>query len=308
MPTASPPVDLVYTTAPTVALPSSSIKDYWKLTKPGVLMLVVFTASIGLLTAPGALHPVQIFACILAIAMGSAGGGAINMWYDHQLDARMERTKNRPVPSGRVAPEDALFFGCVLAVCSVLLMAVASNVNAAGLLAFAVFFYSVIYTMGLKRRTPQNIVIGGAAGAFPPVIGWLASSNQATLEPWLLFTIIFLWTPPHFWALALYRCEDYAKNSIPMLPAVKGERYTLNQIAIYSVLLIMTGFLPFIMGYSGLLYLLTACLLNGLWLFHLWRLYRQPSKPFAMKLFGFSIIYLFLLFAGYGLDHLFFPI
>jgi len=230
------------------------VRDYVELLKPRVMSLVVFTGLVGVLIAPGAIHPVTAAIAVAAIALGSGAAGAINMWYERDLDAVMERTRGRPLPTGRVAPDDALALGVLLSVFSVALMALATNPVAAALLAAAILFYVFIYTMWLKPRTPQNIVIGGAAGAFPPMIGWAAVSGDVSATAIALFALIFLWTPPHFWALALYRCEDYRRAGVPMLPVVAGARTTKNQILLYSLLLLPAGLAPSLLGTSGWLY------------------------------------------------------
>ena len=238
----------------------ASIKDYFTLLKPGVMALVVFTGAVGMWMAPGHLHPFMQVVTVLSIALGSGAGAAINMWYDRDIDAIMKRTANRPIPSGRVAADDALFLGLALAGLSVGLLALAVNLVAAGWLAFAIFFYAVVYTMLLKRATPQNIVIGGAAGAFPAVIGWAASSPDAAWMPWILFAIVFLWTPPHFWALAVYRHDDYRNARVPMLPVTAGIPATKRQILLYSLLLIAASLAPLLAG-SGMMYGAVALLL-----------------------------------------------
>lgn len=275
----------------------SSLRDYFTLLKPGVLSLVVFTGAVGLFLAPGTLHPLQSFLAVLCIAMASGAGGAMNMWYDRDIDAVMKRTANRPVPAGRISPEDALAFGLTLALFSVLILGMATNWWAAGLLAFAIYFYTVIYTVQLKRFTPQNIVIGGAAGAFPPVIGWLAVVPEFALLPWILFAIIFLWTPPHFWALALYRSGDYEKAGVPMLPVVAGVESTKNHIIVYSYVMVLASLLPWWLAGFGLIYGAGALLMGGYFIVLAHRVKRSDETADAMKLFGFSIAYLFLLFA-----------
>ena len=283
--------------------PASSLRDWWTLTKPGVMSLVVFTGFTGLLLAPGALHPFLQLLTILCIALGSAGGAAINMWYDRDIDAVMQRTKTRPVPAGRIAPGDALAFGIFLSVLSVSLLGLAVNLLAAGILAFAIFFYAVIYTHFLKRHTPQNIVIGGAAGAFPPVIGWVAASGQLSLEPVLLFMLIFLWTPPHFWALALYRSGDYAKVGVPMLPVTHGADATKRQMLAYTLALVACSLSLQPLGFASLIYTVAAALLGAEFLRHALRVQRGDSPKQAMGMFGYSILYLFLLYGALLADH-----
>src|SRR5580704_9172235 len=232
----------------------ASVGDYVALMKPRVMSLVVFTALVGLMVAPGHLHPVVGFAALLCIAIGAGAAGALNMWYDADIDAVMARTADRPIPAGRVTRGEALGFGVTLAGGSVAVLGLAANWLAAGLLAFTIFFYVAIYTMWLKRSTPQNIVIGGAAGAFPPMIGWAAATGGLGIESLVLFLIIFFWTPPHFWALSLWRAGDYARAGIPMLPVVAGPAETRRQILIYSLVLAPLGVLPWVAGYAGALY------------------------------------------------------
>jgi protoheme IX farnesyltransferase len=226
--------------------------------KPRVMSLVVFTALVGLLIAPGHVHPMVAVTALLCIAVGAGAAGALNMWFDADIDARMMRTAARPIPAGRIAPGEALAFGLMLAVGSVVVLGLLVNVIAAALLAVTIAFYVVIYTMWLKRLTPQNIVIGGAAGALPPVIGWVAATGGIAVEPVLLFAIIFFWTPPHFWALSLYRTDDYARAGIPMLPVVAGARETRRQILLYTLLLAPLGVTPWLLGYAGLSYGIVA--------------------------------------------------
>ncbi len=282
----------------------SSVKDFVTLLKPGVLLLVVFTGLTGMWLAPGAgdVHPFIQLVTIVCIAMGSGAGGAINMWFDRDIDAHMLRTANRPVPAGRISADDALAFGVLLAVLSVALLGITTNWLAAGYLAGAIAFYVFIYTVWLKRRTPQNIVIGGAAGAFPPIIGWVAMTGSAAWEPWLLFSIIFMWTPPHFWALALYRCGDYAKVGVPMLPVVAGEEATKRHIWWYTVALVALTLVPCAAGMSGWLYGLAALLLGAKFLQHAWRVGHTTAHAPARAMFGYSILYLFALFAALLLD------
>jgi protoheme IX farnesyltransferase len=279
--------------------------DYLALMKPRVMSLVVFTALAGLVAAPGPMHPVLAFFALVCIAVGAGAAGALNMWYDADIDAVMSRTSDRPVPAGRVRPGEALAFGLVLAGFSVVFLGLMINVLAAGLLAFTIFFYGVIYTMWLKRWTPQNIVIGGAAGAFPPMIGWAAATGGIGLESCLLFLIIFFWTPPHFWALSLYRCDDYFRANIPMLPVVSGEAETRRQILLYSLVLAPIGVSPWLVGTAGLLYGCVAIIGGATMVALAWQLYRAPKnafEPVAKRLFGISIVYLFALFAALLLE------
>ncbi len=240
------------------AISEASVGDYIALMKPRVMSLVVFTALVGLMVAPGYLHPVLGFAALLCIAIGAGAAGALNMWFDADVDAVMSRTKSRPIPAGRVLPQEALGFGMTLAVGSVAVLGLVANWLAAGLLAFTIFFYVAIYTAWLKRSTPQNIVIGGAAGAFPPMIGWAAATGTVGIESVLMFLIIFFWTPPHFWALSLWRAQDYARAGIPMLPVVAGPAETRRQILIYALVLAPIGASPWLFGYAGLIYGITA--------------------------------------------------
>jgi protoheme IX farnesyltransferase len=279
----------------------ASVGDYLALMKPRVMSLVVFTALVGLLVAPGHIHPVIAFTALLCIAVGAGAAGALNMWFDADIDAVMTRTARRPIPSGRVAPREALAFGMTLAAGSVVVLGLLVDWLAALLLAFTIFFYIVIYTMWLKRATPQNIVIGGAAGAFPPIIGWTAATGSVGIEPVLLFLLVFFWTPPHFWALSLNRTEDYARARVPMLPVVAGAAETRRQILLYSLSLIPIGAAPWLMGYADAIYGATALVAGGLMVTLAWRLWAEGGGPkaaaFAKRLFGFSILYLFVLFA-----------
>jgi protoheme IX farnesyltransferase len=279
----------------------ASVGDYLALMKPRVMSLVVFTALVGLVLAPGHVHPVIAFTALLCIAVGAGAAGALNMWFDADIDAVMTRTVRRPIPSGRIAPGEALAFGMTLAVGSVVVLGLLVDWLAALMLAFTIFFYIVIYTMWLKRSTPQNIVIGGAAGAFPPMIGWAAATGSFGVEPFLLFLLVFFWTPPHFWALSLNRTEDYARARIPMLPVVAGAAETRRQILIYSLLLVPVGAAPWLLGYADAVYGVTALVGGGLMVALSWRLFVEGSGARAAqtagRLFGFSILYLFVLFA-----------
>jgi heme o synthase len=284
-------------------------RDFWALTKPRVMSLVVFTALCGLLAAPGHIHPVIGFTAILCIALGAGASGALNQWYEADIDAKMDRTSKRPLPAGRMDREAALHFGVGLAAFSVGIMGVAVNWLAAGILAFSIFFYAVVYTVWLKRWTPQNIVIGGAAGAFPPVIGWAAVTGDITLIPVLLFAIIFLWTPPHFWSLALFMKADYAAAGVPMLPVVSGQKVTRNQIFAYTFPMVAAAIAPFALGETAWLYGGAAIVLNLVFLVMAFNVWRNPASEIsAMKpekrLFAFSILYLFLLFALFAADRM----
>ncbi len=284
----------------TAYVSSALPRDYFELLKPGVMRLVVFTAIAGLVIAPGSINPLIAMIAILCIAIGAGASGALNMWYDADIDAVMTRTKKRPIPDGRVTGEEALAFGLVLSFFSVMTLGLLVNWLSAGLLAFTIFFYAVIYSMWLKRSTPQNIVIGGAAGAFPPMIGWAVVTNSITIESIILFAIIFIWTPPHFWALALFKKTDYASVGVPMMPNVAGNRSTQNQILFYSVLLAPVGFLPYALGFAGLTYGIASALLGAAFVWFalkVWQMDSQDEKMIpAKKLFAFSILYLFALF------------
>lgn len=271
--------------------------DFFALLKPRVMSLVVFTALVGMVAAPGTMHPVLALASIVLIAIGAGASGALNMWYDADIDAEMDRTASRPIPAGKLTPGDALGFGLALSISSVVLLGLIANVTAAALLALTIFFYAVVYTMWLKRRTPQNIVIGGAAGAFPPMIGWAAATDSVTIESIVLFGIIFLWTPPHFWSLSLFIQKDYAKVGVPMLPVVAGETETRKQIVLYSLLMVPCGIAPFLMGFAGPIFGAVSITLGAVFLllaFKVWRGQLGADK----KLFLFSIFYLFTVFAA----------
>ncbi|MCO5060149.1 MAG: heme o synthase [Rhizobiaceae bacterium] len=282
-------------------LSEATAGDFVRLLKPRVMSLVVFTAFVGLIAAPATLNPFIALIAIAAIAVGAGASGALNMWYDADIDAVMTRTATRPVPSGRVSAGEALSFGLVLSALSVMTLGVLVNWLAAALLAFTIFFYAVVYTMWLKRSTPQNIVIGGAAGALPPVIGWAAATGAVSLESIVLFMIIFLWTPPHFWALALFKSGDYERAGIPMLPNVAGEAATKRQIFAYSIPLAAVGMAPWAMGFAGPLYGIVAAALGAGFVWYAYRVLRMPQSDRAMKpakqLFGFSLLYLFGIFA-----------
>ncbi len=280
-----------------LAMPS----DYFALLKPRVMSLVIFTALVGLILAPGNIHPFIALTAICAIAVGAGAAGALNMWYDADIDAIMSRTANRPIPAGVVAPVSALTFGILMAFMSVMTLGVLVNWLSASLLAFTIFFYVIVYSHWLKRSTPQNIVIGGVAGAFPPVIGWAAVTNSIGFESIILFVIILVWTPPHFWSLALYRSDDYEKAGIPMMPIVAGKRSTQNQIFGYSFLLAIVGVLPWVYGFGGTAYAVVSIVLGMTFVYLAFAVLQMSSsddemKP-ARKLFGFSIFYLFTLFA-----------
>jgi heme o synthase len=297
---------------------SASAMDYVRLMKPRVMSLVVFTALAGLIAAPGSIDPFSAAVAILAVALGSGAAGALNMWYDADIDRLMARTATRPVPAGLIAPSEALAFGLIVSALSVTLMALASTVLAALLLAFSIFFYAVVYTMWLKRSTAQNIVIGGAAGAFPPVIGWAAATGNVPLDAWILFGLIFLWTPPHFWALSLWTSKEYARAGVPMLPVTKGAKETRRQILLYTLVVAPFGLAPVATGLGGAIYLVVASLGGAAFLWGAVRVFmsragdndtgdgraRQDLRR-AHVLFGISIIYLFALFAALLVEHAF---
>ena len=285
----------------------SRLVDFLVLAKPRVMLLAVFTALVGLMIAPGHLDAFLASIAILAIAAGAAAAGVLNMWYDADIDRVMTRTAMRPIPRGTVSPLEALVFGLILAGGGVAVLGLAVNAKAAALLAFSIFFYVVIYTMWLKRLTPQNIVIGGAAGALPPVIGWAAATGDIALEPVILFLIVFLWTPPHFWALSLNRVDEYARAGVPMLPVVAGRYATTRQIVVYSILLIPTSTLPWALGFAGTLYGAIAVVSGAIFFVLAWQLSQTKSfeadRRAAHRLFVFSISYLFVLFAALLADH-----
>jgi heme o synthase len=292
----------------------AEISDWATLLKPRVMLLVVFTGLVGLLVAPGHLNPFLAATSVLCIAMGAGAAGAINMWYDRDIDAVMRRTANRPVPGGRISAEAALAFGVVLAIVSVLVMLLAANLVAAAELAVSIGFYVFVYTIWLKRRTPQNIVIGGAAGAFPPLIGWAAVTGSVGALPAMLCAIVFFWTPPHFWALSLFARDDYRRAGVPMLPVVAGLRATRRQIFLYTTLLVPLSLLPWALGTTGAVYGGTALLLGLGFLWHAVRVLRDRQDTTgesltrdapAKAMFRFSIYYLFLLFTAVAVDRFF---
>ncbi|HET6609756.1 MAG TPA: heme o synthase [Rhodopila sp.] len=295
-----------------MAVGHATLSDWFSLLKPRVLLLVVYTGVIGLIIAPGHLPPFQSLMAIACITGAAGACGAINMWYDRDIDRLMRRTRNRPIAAGRVSPNGGLWFGIVLAAVSVALMWATVNALAAATLAFSAFFYIFIYTMWLKRRTPQNIVIGGAAGAFPPMIAWAAVTGSVDTTALVLFGIIFVWTPPHFWSLALWANEDYRVANVPMLPVVAGARVTRLNILGYTILMVPFTTLPYFMGSAGPIYLAAAVVLGGLFLWHAWQVMRDDQdetgvsrtndRP-ARKAFKFSILYLFVLFGALAVDH-----
>ena len=291
----------------------SSAGDWLALLKPRVMALVVFSGLVGLLVAPGHLNPVLAVTAILCIAVGAGAAGAINMWFDRDIDAVMRRTAGRPIPAGRIEPSAALGFGVTLAVGSVALMELATNPLAAGVLAVSILFYVFVYTMWLKRRTPQNIVIGGAAGAFPPLIGWAAVTGSVSLLPILMFAIVFFWTPPHFWSLSLYAHGDYQRAGVPMLPVVRGARATRRHVMLYTLLLVPVSLSPWALGLTGPVYGAAALVLGGGFLWHAWRVVQDAQDETGRSLtkdaparsaFRFSLLYLFLLFAAIAVDRL----
>ncbi len=285
--------------AATLPLPAqgAAVGDYIEILKPRVMSLVVFTGLVGLAVAPGHLHPVLAAVAVLCIAVGAGAAGAINMWYDRDIDAVMRRTAGRPLPSGRMMPGEALGFGCVLAVGAVLTMMLAVNLVAAGLLALTIGFYVFVYTIWLKRRTPQNIVIGGAAGAFPPLIGWAAATGEIGWGGVALFAIVFFWTPPHFWALSLYRTDDYAAAGVPMLPVVAGARETKRQMLLYTLVLWPVAAAPWLLGVAGAVYGVPALLLSAIFTGSAVQVWRDEGERSARRMFAFSLLYLFLIFS-----------
>jgi len=276
------------------------IPDFITLMKPRVMALAVFTALVGMMIAPVRPDPLLGFIAILAIAAGGGAAGVLNMWYEADIDALMTRTARRPIPRGAISRPEALAFGLILACCAVAVLALALNFKAAALLAFTIFFYVVVYTIWLKRSTPQNIVIGGAAGALPPVIGWAAASGEIGIEPLILFLIVFLWTPPHFWALSLNRTDEYARAGVPMLPVVAGRAKTTRQIVIYSILLFPISLLPWALGFASAIYGATAAICGAAFIALTLKLVRSSAadRAPAHRVFAFSILYLFVLFAA----------
>ena len=293
---------------PSVRLSEAEAGDYFALLKPRVMSLVVFTALVGMLLAPGHISPVLGAVSILAIAVGAGASGALNQWYDADIDAIMKRTRKRPIPAGIVSANEALVFGLVLAALSVMTLGLMANAVAGALLAFTIFFYAVVYTMWLKRATPQNIVIGGAAGAFPPMIGWASVTGSVSLESCVLFLIIFLWTPPHFWALALFKSDDYGAAGVPMMPNVAGEASTRRQMLAYTLPAAPVGVLPYVMGFAGPAYAAVAVLLGAGFIWHAVQVCRMADTDRVMlpakAMFKFSLVYLTGLFAALLIENL----
>ncbi|NDB83729.1 MAG: protoheme IX farnesyltransferase [Alphaproteobacteria bacterium] len=284
----------------------STIFDYISLLKPRVMSLVIFTAISGLILAPSTIHPVTGFASILFTSLGAGAAGAFNMWYEKDIDALMDRTKNRALVRGVIEETDAIGFAVILSCISLVGMVVCVNIISSALLLLSIIFYVIIYTIWLKPISAQNIVIGGAAGAFPPMIGWSSSTGQIDLDSIILFGIIFLWTPPHFWALSLYKSEDYKKASIPMMPLVKGVRATKNQIFAYAILMSMVAIAPFMTGLCKLPYLIVSCFMNFYFIFLAYKLKQEDGIRNAPKLFGFSILYLFIIFGSMMIEKLYY--
>jgi heme o synthase len=279
-------------------------RDFYSLLKPRVMTLVVFSGLCGLLAAPGHIHPLIGFIAVLCIAVGAGAAGAFNMWYEADTDALMQRTADRPLPAGRMQRSEAFTFAMVLAVGSVLVLGLAANWHAALWLAVSILYYVVVYTIWLKRRTPQNIVIGGAAGAFPPIIGWAAVTGSTMLLPWLMFALIFLWTPPHFWALSLYMKSDYASAGIPMMPVVAGEQSTRRQIWYYALAMAVCSMLPWLFQLVGPIYGVAALAFNIMFIAATWPVYQHGEVKACKRLFGVSILYLFLLMGALALDRM----
>ena len=305
-------IDLVSTDSPAVLDNlTAGWRDWFALLKPRVMTLVVFTGAIGLVLAPGHLNPILGFTAILCIAVGAGAAGVINMWYDRDIDLVMRRTANRPIPAGRIAADEAFSFGVMLAAASVLTMALATNVVAAAILAGSIAFYVLVYTMWLKRRTVQNIVIGGAAGAFPPVIGWAAVTGNVGLLPILMFLIVLVWTPPHFWSLSLYACGDYQRAGVPMLPVVRGARTTRRHVMAYTVALVAVSLLPWVLGLAGSVYGFSALILGIGFLVCAWRVLADGAGDSGTSLtkdaparatFRYSLAYLAVLFSALAID------
>lgn len=281
----------------------SELSDYISLLKPRVMSLVLFSGFVGMILAPGDIHPFISFISMFSIALGSGASGCINMWFDRDIDAIMKRTQKRPLVLGKISPEEALSYGVVLAFFSVFVMSLCVNYLSGFLLLFTILFYVFVYTIWLKRKSVQNIVIGGLSGALPPLIGWSSVTNSISIEPLILVLIIFLWTPPHFWALSLYRSDDYKKAKIPMMPVIYGDQYTKSQIVIYTLLTFAASLLPFEIGLCSYIYLYSAIILGAYFIYLSVKLLNQESNSLAPRLFGYSILYLFALFLAMLVDH-----
>jgi protoheme IX farnesyltransferase len=282
---------------------NSTVSDYIALMKPRVMSLVLFTGIAGMLIAPGKINPAIAIISMICIAIGSGASGVLNMWYDRDIDSIMERTKNRPIVLGKIPEEEALSFGIIMSFFSVFIMGICVNLISSALLLFTILFYVFVYTMWLKRSTPQNIVIGGLAGSMPPLIGWTTVTGSIDIQPIILVLLIFLWTPPHFWALALYRSDDYAKAKVPMMPLIMGDYYTKMHILIYTLLTVACSVLPFIVGISGIIYLAITLILGIWFIYYATRLLQNDHNKIAPRMFAYSIFYLFMIFATMILDH-----
>ena len=281
-----------------------NFQSFYELMKPRVMSLVIFTCVVGLIIAPKEINFINALISLIAVALGAGSAGALNMWYESDVDALMKRTCLRPIPTGKITKNQGLFFGVTTAIFSIILLYLFSNFLSALMLTITILFYVVIYTIFLKQRTPQNIVIGGAAGAFPPIIGWTIATNTITMEPLFLFLIIFFWTPSHFWALSLYKIEDYNNAKIPMLPIVSGVQYTKLNILIYGILLVLISIIPYFLGYFGLTYLVTSILLGSYYIYLCYELLVniKKEKVISKKIFIYSILYLFLIFSIMPID------
>lgn len=282
---------------------TSSVSDYVTLMKPRVMSLVVFSGIVGMIMAPGYIHPLLGFISILCILAGHGAAAALNMWYDRDIDAIMQRTQKRPIVTGKISPDDGLAFGIILSFFSVMILSLCVNFLAGFILLITILFYVFIYTIWLKRSSVHNIVIGGAAGAFPPMIGWAAVTGSISLESIILFLIIFMWTPPHFWSLALYQSKDYKKCNIPMMPIIKGDDYTKNQIILYTILTVLSSLLPLVVNMNHIIYGAAASILGSIFLYYAFALKQDPKNTKAPRMFFFSIIYLFALFIAMIIDH-----
>ena len=288
-----------YIDADTISAESSStVKDYFQLMKPRVMSLVVFTSFVGMMLAPGNIHPLIGFSAMLFVLIGAGSSAAINMWYDRDIDTVMKRTQNRPTVTGKIAPDEALGFGIITGIFSVLLMSICVNIVAGGLLLLTILYYVFIYTMWLKRSSVMNVVVGGAAGAFPPMIGWAAVAGDISYESLALFAIIFIWTPPHSWALAIYRLKDYSDCKVPMMPVVKGIRYTRWQIVYYTILMVISSYAPYWLNMTNSIYAWIATIANIGFIYYTIMIFASNSPKASLRLFVYSIFYLFILFLG----------